>query len=256
MKRLNAQMGLAGWMSEQMGGLSYLEFMRNLSKRVDSEWDSVKADLHTIRAALLSRCVELGRGGVASFGKNLEDERACACPPFEPVLLSCKSCCLAWAHTRLPQQGRKGFFPLCTQPMTCVVISFEAAICFWTSYLWASLRSVPLNVIGFLTVKNDHILLIITPRARWLVSESTCFLWLVFVRRRTDTLVNLTGDAASLDKVSPAVDDFLSSLPEKPVAGAPWGASASGLLFPKKNEALTVPTQVCVLQKKTKSSRA
>uniref|UniRef100_A0A7S3VL18 Peptidase M16C associated domain-containing protein n=1 Tax=Dunaliella tertiolecta TaxID=3047 RepID=A0A7S3VL18_DUNTE len=115
MKRLNAQMGLAGWMSEQMGGLSYLEFMRNLSKRVDSEWDSVKADLHTIRAALLSR---------------------------------------------------------------------------------------------------------------------------------TDTLVNLTGDAASLDKVSPAVDDFLSSLPEKPVAGAPWGASASGLLFPKKNEALTVPTQV------------
>ncbi|KAF5843319.1 Metalloenzyme, LuxS/M16 peptidase-like protein [Dunaliella salina] len=115
MKRLNAQMGMAGWMSEQMGGLSYLEFMRNLSKRVDSEWDSVKADLHTIRAALLSR---------------------------------------------------------------------------------------------------------------------------------TGTLVNLTGDAGSLEKVSPAVDDFLSSLPEKPVAGAPWGASASGLLFPKKNEALTVPTQV------------
>jgi len=31
--------------------------MRSLSKRVDSEWDSVKADLQTIRAALLSRWV-------------------------------------------------------------------------------------------------------------------------------------------------------------------------------------------------------
>eukprot|EP00983_Pelagomonas_calceolata_P135182 1162133-Pelagomonas_calceolata.AAC.5 len=212
MKRLNAQMGLAGWMSEQMGGLSYLEFMRNLSKRVDSEWDSVKADLHTIRAALLSRCVELGRGGVASFGKNLEDERACACPPFEPVLLSCKSCCLAWAHTRLPQQGRKEATPQHVHTGICALI---------------------VSLAYFKT--GPH-----TP----------------YHNTTTDTLVNLTGDAASLDKVSPAVDDFLSSLPEKPVAGAPWGASASGLLFPKKNEALTVPTQVCVLQKKTKSSRA
>ncbi len=46
----------------QMGGLSFLEYIRQLSKRVDSEWDAVRADLETIRQALLSRCAN-GRGG-------------------------------------------------------------------------------------------------------------------------------------------------------------------------------------------------
>lgn len=41
----------------QMSGLSYLEFIRGLAKRVEGEWDSVKADLEAIRAALLSRWV-------------------------------------------------------------------------------------------------------------------------------------------------------------------------------------------------------
>ena len=40
--RLDAQRTTAGWVSEQMGGLSYLNFIRQLLKRVDSEWDSVK----------------------------------------------------------------------------------------------------------------------------------------------------------------------------------------------------------------------
>lgn len=50
----------------QMGGLTYLEFMRTLSKRVDSDWDSVKADLHAIRAALLSRWAPAGGTGGAA----------------------------------------------------------------------------------------------------------------------------------------------------------------------------------------------
>lgn len=54
-KRLAAQRSTAGWLSETMGGLSYLEFIRNLSKRVESDWDSVKADLESIRTALLQR---------------------------------------------------------------------------------------------------------------------------------------------------------------------------------------------------------
>jgi len=53
--RLAAQRGRAGWMSEQMGGYTYLEFIRKLSKRVDGEWDAVKADLEAIRSALLAR---------------------------------------------------------------------------------------------------------------------------------------------------------------------------------------------------------
>lgn len=49
--RLQAQRTTAGWVSEQMGGLSYLMYIRKLVSRVDSEWDSVKVsgflqDLH------------------------------------------------------------------------------------------------------------------------------------------------------------------------------------------------------------------
>lgn len=41
----------------QMGGYTYLEFIRGLSKRVEGEWDAVRADLEAIRTALLSRWV-------------------------------------------------------------------------------------------------------------------------------------------------------------------------------------------------------
>ena len=40
--RLDAQRSTAGWVKEQMGGISYLFFIRKLAQRVDSEWDSVK----------------------------------------------------------------------------------------------------------------------------------------------------------------------------------------------------------------------
>ena len=40
--RLDAQRSTAGWVSEQMGGLSYLTFIRQLLPRVESDWDSVK----------------------------------------------------------------------------------------------------------------------------------------------------------------------------------------------------------------------
>ncbi|KIY92916.1 hypothetical protein MNEG_15047 [Monoraphidium neglectum] len=53
--RLAAQRSTAGWVSEAMGGLSYLEYVRALAKRVESDWDSVKADLERIRTLLLQR---------------------------------------------------------------------------------------------------------------------------------------------------------------------------------------------------------
>lgn len=55
MKRLSAQRTQAGWLGEVMGGLSYLDFIRGLVKRVESDWDSVKADLESIRQVLLQR---------------------------------------------------------------------------------------------------------------------------------------------------------------------------------------------------------
>jgi Zn-dependent M16 (insulinase) family peptidase len=53
--RLDAQRSTAGWVAEQMGGLSYLEYVRKLASRVESDWDGVVADLEAIRSAVVSR---------------------------------------------------------------------------------------------------------------------------------------------------------------------------------------------------------
>eukprot|EP00878_Enallax_costatus_P000486 GHUV01000578.1.p1 GENE.GHUV01000578.1~~GHUV01000578.1.p1 ORF type:complete len:1096 (+),score=414.34 GHUV01000578.1:291-3290(+) len=53
--RLAGQRSVAGWVGESMGGLSYLEFIRTLSKRVEEDWQGVQADLESIRKHLLQR---------------------------------------------------------------------------------------------------------------------------------------------------------------------------------------------------------
>ena len=53
-RRLDAQRSVAGWAQEVMGGLSYLDFIRDLAVRVDGEWDAVVADLEAVRRAVLS----------------------------------------------------------------------------------------------------------------------------------------------------------------------------------------------------------
>lgn len=40
--RLAGQRSIAGWVSEGMSGLSYLEFIRTLSKRVEEDWQGVQ----------------------------------------------------------------------------------------------------------------------------------------------------------------------------------------------------------------------
>eukprot|EP00803_Ostreobium_quekettii_P002144 evm.model.scf_1846.1 EVM.evm.TU.scf_1846.1 scf_1846:8916-17584(+) len=52
--RLAAQRSTAGWVSEMTGGLSYLEYVRQLAERVDSDWPGVQSDLHAIRSSLLT----------------------------------------------------------------------------------------------------------------------------------------------------------------------------------------------------------
>lgn len=54
-RRLGAQNSVAGWLGEQTGGLSYLEYIRALAKRLESDWEGVQADLEAIRSALLNR---------------------------------------------------------------------------------------------------------------------------------------------------------------------------------------------------------
>lgn len=53
--RLKSGLTEASWIAEQMGGISYLNFVRDLVKRVDSDWPSVQAALERIRDTLFNR---------------------------------------------------------------------------------------------------------------------------------------------------------------------------------------------------------
>ncbi|XP_031491266.1 presequence protease 1, chloroplastic/mitochondrial-like isoform X2 [Nymphaea colorata] len=53
--RMEAKLNIAGWISEQMGGISYLEFLQSLEKQIDHEWDSISSSLEEIRRSLLSK---------------------------------------------------------------------------------------------------------------------------------------------------------------------------------------------------------
>lgn len=53
--RLNAGLTEASWIAEQLSGVSYLNFLKTLVKRVDSDWDGVQAALMAIRDTLFNR---------------------------------------------------------------------------------------------------------------------------------------------------------------------------------------------------------
>ncbi|XP_020083000.1 presequence protease 2, chloroplastic/mitochondrial-like isoform X2 [Ananas comosus] len=53
--RINAKLNVAGWIDEQISGISYLEFLQNLEKKVDDDWDKISISLEEIRKSLLSR---------------------------------------------------------------------------------------------------------------------------------------------------------------------------------------------------------
>ncbi|GMP38243.1 hypothetical protein CsSME_00009570 [Camellia sinensis var. sinensis] len=69
--RMDAKLNVAGWISEQMGGASYLEFLQALEKRVDEDWDGISLSLEEIRRSLISRkgCLV----NLTADGKNLMD---------------------------------------------------------------------------------------------------------------------------------------------------------------------------------------
>lgn len=53
--RLRAHFGEAHWAAEQMGGVTYLLFLRELVRRVREDWPSVLGDLEEIRRSLVNR---------------------------------------------------------------------------------------------------------------------------------------------------------------------------------------------------------
>ncbi|KAJ4716340.1 presequence protease 1, chloroplastic/mitochondrial-like [Melia azedarach] len=67
--RMDAKLNTAGWISEQMGGVSYLEFLKALEEKVDQDWAGISSSLEEIRRSLLSRdgCLI----NMTADGKNL-----------------------------------------------------------------------------------------------------------------------------------------------------------------------------------------
>ncbi|CAA0807546.1 Presequence protease 2-chloroplastic/mitochondrial [Striga hermonthica] len=53
--RMDAKLNTAGWIYEKIGGLSYLEFLRALEKKVDDNWTEISSSLEEIRRTLISK---------------------------------------------------------------------------------------------------------------------------------------------------------------------------------------------------------
>ncbi|RUT34600.1 peptidase M16 [Arsenicitalea aurantiaca] len=53
--RLRASLHASDWVAEQMGGVSYLFFLRSLAERIETDWGGVAADLEAIRTVLVDR---------------------------------------------------------------------------------------------------------------------------------------------------------------------------------------------------------
>ncbi|PUZ77749.1 hypothetical protein GQ55_1G398800 [Panicum hallii var. hallii] len=68
--RMDAKLNAAGWIGEQLGGVSYLEYLRDLETKIDQDWDSISSSLEEIRKSLFSRngCLI----NLTSDWKNLE----------------------------------------------------------------------------------------------------------------------------------------------------------------------------------------
>jgi Zn-dependent M16 (insulinase) family peptidase len=57
--RLRANFNEADWAAEQIGGVSYLFFLRTLAQQIETDWVGVQATLEQIRLALLNRAAML-----------------------------------------------------------------------------------------------------------------------------------------------------------------------------------------------------
>ncbi|KAK9078556.1 hypothetical protein SSX86_002613 [Deinandra increscens subsp. villosa] len=53
--RLKAKLNHTGWIGEKMGGISYLEFLKDIEGKIEEKWSEVSMSLEEIRGALLSK---------------------------------------------------------------------------------------------------------------------------------------------------------------------------------------------------------
>uniref|UniRef100_A0A0E0K5I3 Peptidase M16C associated domain-containing protein n=1 Tax=Oryza punctata TaxID=4537 RepID=A0A0E0K5I3_ORYPU len=68
--RMDAKLNTAGWIAEQMGGISYLEYLRDLETKIDQDWDKISSSLEEMRQSLFRKdsCLV----NITSDWKNLE----------------------------------------------------------------------------------------------------------------------------------------------------------------------------------------
>lgn len=74
--RLRAGFSTASWAGEQMGGLDYLLFLRNLVQEMEQDWPSVLAKLEAVRSQVINR-----EAMIANVTLDADNMRA-----FEPLL--------------------------------------------------------------------------------------------------------------------------------------------------------------------------
>jgi Zn-dependent M16 (insulinase) family peptidase len=77
-RRLAARFSESGWLGEQISGITYLFFIRQLLEKIDSDWPSVLASLEEIRSTVLRRSlavanVTLDAANYAAFKPSLEE---------------------------------------------------------------------------------------------------------------------------------------------------------------------------------------
>ncbi|XP_071693369.1 presequence protease 2, chloroplastic/mitochondrial-like isoform X2 [Rutidosis leptorrhynchoides] len=53
--RMDAKLSSAGWIREQMGGVSYLEFLKDLEEKVKRDWSAISSSLEEIHKTVLTK---------------------------------------------------------------------------------------------------------------------------------------------------------------------------------------------------------
>ncbi|KAK4284677.1 hypothetical protein QN277_001475 [Acacia crassicarpa] len=97
--RMDAKLNAAGWMSENMGGLSYLEFLRTLEEKVDHDWAHFSSSLEEIRKSIFSKqgCLI----NLTADGKNLANTEKYVSKFVDLLPTSSPNETTNW-HARLP----------------------------------------------------------------------------------------------------------------------------------------------------------
>ncbi|KAE9596452.1 hypothetical protein Lal_00007907 [Lupinus albus] len=97
--RMDAKLNAAGWISEKMGGLSYLEYLRTLEERADQDWAAISSSLEEIRKSVFSKqgCLI----NITSDGKNLANMEKVVSKFVEKLPTSSPIATTTW-NVRLP----------------------------------------------------------------------------------------------------------------------------------------------------------